>query len=539
MIAAMTSRRRAAAALALSAATSACDASPRGEALIVIDTDMPVPKIVDSLRVDIYSPDGSVWWVSRDIYLPDPGSWPVSFSVYSDDTSVGSSALVRLRGYRSEYVEDYRGEGAISLPALGSQWTSATFGACCTPDCTSLCPRYWSAGSQLPRLIDAQGNDVTPKAEPQPLVTIDRLVLVDLVPGTRGKVSVVLAGACAGTQAVLPDPSRPNPQASDIQTCVDTERTLSPVTASALDPDMTLPAPGSSAQGAFEAPFDTDCSSAPRSPTPGLFDDEACVRGGVMIFGSSSGQASTLSPSLPRIAAVPSFLMDKYEYSVARFEKAKGSLSTQVVSYNDGPANDPTLHVYPQNCTGYQNPDPSWATSDRNAEPLNCIVWKGARSLCQLEGGNLPTEAQWELAESAAGRPSKSFVSFAQPLDCSEVSYGRHVINGENECYVTNHALFGPARVDYGMDVTDVADGGLIGMTGNVAELVLDAGVSMAANCWLSAPIASPSCVVDAAPSRIQRASGWATPRANVAAAWRAPNDIDLVADDLGFRCVR
>ena len=89
----------------------ACDAPPRGEALFVVDTDMPVPKIVDTLRVDIYSADGSTWLVSRDIRLSDPKQWPASFSVYATDTSIGGSALVRLRGYRSEYVEDYRGEG--------------------------------------------------------------------------------------------------------------------------------------------------------------------------------------------------------------------------------------------------------------------------------------------------------------------------------------------------------------------------------------------------------------------------------------------
>jgi formylglycine-generating enzyme required for sulfatase activity len=535
----MTGFRVAAAALALSFGSLACDAPPRGEALIVIDTDMPVPKIVDTLQVDIYSPDGSTWWVSRNIYLPDPGAWPVSFSVYSDDTSVGSSALVRLRGYRSEYVEDYRGEGALSLPPLGSQWTAVTAGQCCTADCTSLCPQYWNPPqAALPRLQDTMGEDVTPAVEPQPLVTIDQLVLVNLVPGMRGKVSVLLAGACAGTQAVLPDPSRASPQPSDIQTCIDTERTLVPVAASTLDPDMTLPAPGSTVEGQFEAPFATDCPNTPRTPTSGLFDDEVCVHGGVMVFGSATGEASIASPSVPRIAAVPSFLMDKYEYSVARFEKAYGMLA-QVANYNNGPSNDPSQTAYPLNCTGYDQPDPSWATADRDAEPLNCVQWTGARKLCQLEGGDVPTEVQWEYAESAAGRPSKSFLTFQQPLSCAEVSYGRDVVNGANECYMMNAAFFGAARVDYGMDVADVLDGGILGMTGNVAEYALDAGVSMAANCWLSAPIESPSCVQPASATFIMRATSWDLSSDEVSAAWRVPVTYDDVETSNGFRCVR
>jgi formylglycine-generating enzyme required for sulfatase activity len=338
---------------------------------------------------------------------------------------------------------------------------------------------------------------------------------------------------------VLPDPSRADPQPGDVQTCVDTERTLVAVTPATLDPDMSLPPPGQTMQGQFEAPYATDCASAPRAPTTGLFDDEVCVRGGVMIFGSASGDASVTSPALPRVAAVPSFLMNKYEYSVARFAKARAQVGQQVANYNDGPSNDPTLTTYPLNCTGYDNADPSWATPERNAEPLNCVEWIGARKLCQLEGGDLPTEVQWEYAESAAGRPSKSFVTYPQPLDCSKVSYGRDVVNGQNECYVTNHALFGAARVDYGMDVADdVADGGIIGMTGNVAEYVLDAGISMASNCWLSAPIESPSCVQPGA-SFMMRGTSWNLSSNNVSAAWRVPVTYNDVETSNGFRCVR
>jgi len=517
----------------------ACDAPPRGEALFVVDTDMPIPRIVDTLRVDIYLADGSKWLVSRDIHLADPGAWPVSFSVYATDTSVGGSALVRLRGYRSEYVQDYRGEGTISLPPLGSTWSAVTAGKCCSSDCTSLCPQYWDPKeAALPRLMDADGHDVTPPTEPQPLVTIDRLVLVDLVPGNRGKVSIVLAGACAGTQAVLPDPSRSDAQPGDIQTCVDTERELASVTPAALDPDMTLPAPGSTAQGQFEAPYDVDCANAPRAPAAGLFDDEVCVRGGVMIFGSASGDASLSAPALPRIAAVPSFLIDKYEYSVARFQKALPKLGVQVTNYNNGPSNDPAQTAYPLLCTGYNQQGP-WATPERDAEPLNCVQWTGARKLCQLGGGDLPTEVQWEYAESVAGRPSKSFVTFAQPLACAEVAYGRDIVNGGNECYITNHSLFGAARVDYGMDIADAKDGGIVGMTGNVAEYALDAGISMASNCWLSSPIESPSCVQPASASFIMRATSWNLSSDVISASWCVPVTYDDVETSNGFRYAR
>jgi len=55
---------------------------PLGEALVVVDTDLPVPGIAGRLRVDLYTADRSAWYVSREIDTPDPSDWPVSFSVY-------------------------------------------------------------------------------------------------------------------------------------------------------------------------------------------------------------------------------------------------------------------------------------------------------------------------------------------------------------------------------------------------------------------------------------------------------------------------
>lgn len=526
------------------AGATACDAPPRGEALVVVDTDMPVPNIVDHLRVDVYSADGSRWWVSRDIYLPDPKSWPASFSVYSDDTSVGSSALVRLRAYRSGYVQDYRGASVVTLPALGTPWSASDFASCCAGDCASLCPTFWQPQSDCSTPPCLASGD-TPTTEPQPLVTIDRLVRIDLVPGVRGRVSVLLAGACAGTPAVIPDPARADPSPTDMQTCVDTERTLVPVTPSALAPDMTRPPIGSSAQGAFEKPFQTPCP--PLDASTIALDDEVCVPGGVMIFGSNTGLSAA---EHPRIAAVPTFVMDAYEFSVARFRAAVagGFKAPGLVVLNDGLANDASQPVGFGNCTAYS--DPKWSTPDRDAEALNCIDYASARALCKLRGEDLPTEAQWEYAASVAGRAEKSFITFLpRPNDlpeCSDASFARSNSPDNpafDECWAESPSFFGVARVDYGDDLAGPPAqrrGTLVGMGGNVSELVLDADASTLSNCWLSQPIASPSCVRASSTQRLLRGGAWNDNARAVTTEARATWSSNLTNNvAFGFRCAR
>src|SRR5689334_12769090 len=69
---------------------------PRGEALIVVDTNLPVPRVASRLRIDVFTDDGR-WIATRDEARPDPRDWPTSFSVYTDDEARPHVLLVRLR----------------------------------------------------------------------------------------------------------------------------------------------------------------------------------------------------------------------------------------------------------------------------------------------------------------------------------------------------------------------------------------------------------------------------------------------------------
>ncbi|MCA9646399.1 MAG: hypothetical protein KC492_37190, partial [Myxococcales bacterium] len=147
---------------------------PLAETLLEVDTNLAVPSLVQRLRVDLYAEDGT-WFESRDIALPDPRDWPVSFSVYSADESQPSAVWVRLRAYPEGGVRNYEGERFLD-------WGD------------KLIP---PSGDGEPRLT-VEGHDQTPNEEPSPLLSVDRLLLLSLEPGTTGRVPVLLDGACAG-----------------------------------------------------------------------------------------------------------------------------------------------------------------------------------------------------------------------------------------------------------------------------------------------------------------------------------------------------
>jgi hypothetical protein len=88
----------------------ACVATPApyGAAVIVVDTDLPAPSVVNRLRVDGYAKDGT-WFESIDYARPNTSSWPVSFGIASPDGS-DREVLLRLRAYSDGNVRDYQGE---------------------------------------------------------------------------------------------------------------------------------------------------------------------------------------------------------------------------------------------------------------------------------------------------------------------------------------------------------------------------------------------------------------------------------------------
>jgi formylglycine-generating enzyme required for sulfatase activity len=498
---------------------------PIGQALVVVDTDLPVPKLAGRLRVDFYTPDG-IWYDTRDLAAPRPpgavarSDWPVSFAVTLDPNDANAAAkdvVLRLRAYPEGKVRDYLGELYQARPSLcdtGScESTNPPPPACCP----LLVPATPPAVAR--RCIDANGDDITPTTEPAPLLTVDQLVLLHLEPGVVGKALVVLRGACIGTMADVRS-------FSSLATCTDTENVLAAPATTPLDPDLTLPP---SVAGSFEQRYASACTLMPRAGSVAngipLHDEEACVTGGGFVLGgpdSSDGEATDALPE--RTAFVTSFLMDRYEVTVARYR-------------------DALAH-------GYQPPEPiipgdtycDWTSSPGGAEqqPLNCITPEDARAFCRYAGGSLPTEAQWEYAATMAGRDFKTHYPWGdgngQPPGCGDVVYGRSLYQ---QCASMPS---GPANVDAaehdGGDVTPAAGGALVDLGGNVAEITYDSFAPYASNCWLAAGLVDPSCRATSS-KFTNRGASWADTPFSLLSTNRNVSVLRAYSEQGGFRCVR
>jgi formylglycine-generating enzyme required for sulfatase activity len=511
-------RRAWAIVVALCCAGCSDELPPLGEALVVVDTDLPVPRLASALRLDVYSSDGKIWHESRDIPRPDPRDWPASFSVYSPTEGEGRSALVRIRVYPNGKVRDYRGERFGELPIAGAD-PAAEHGAA-PPDDEA-------------RRLERDGIDVTPAEEPQPLLTIDRLMLVQLEPEVRGSLRIVLSSACLGTMADL----------EGRRSCVDRRGELLPLQPVALDDDMSLPA--ESQQGAFGT--ERACTAEPRdNGASPLFDSEVCLPGAAFIFGNSDNFGAGDATGTPeRVAQLPPFMIDRYEVTVARWRKAlsDGFASPDATPLrNEGPI-DTTAVLGSAELCSYSD-----TSQSREGYPLTCVSWTSARAFCQFHGGDLPSEAQWEYAAQAAGRDLETRYPWGNDApNCGRAVYGRtdeavDALFGGDQCLSDGE---GPQPVDLlAHEQGDATGSGIYNLGGSVAEMLRDSYLPLSSNCWVGAPLDSPLCEDARLDVRAMRGGSWASSSISVYAGLRQGRRTTLMGTPFvsswqGFRCVR
>lgn len=464
--------------LLLGAACSALEPDPLppyGQAVVVVDTDLPVPSVVSKLRIDLLDERGNVF-DRRDELRLDPRDWPTSFGVFTDDPENERTVFVRLRAYSEGRVE--RG----------------------TED------------------------------EPDPDVTVDRLVRVRLVPGERARVRVLLSGDCAGVRPTLVPFTK-------ARSCIDGRR-----------PDARV------ADATVDTALRPDTSSAVGThghvPCDGVIvpPDRACVPGGTFIFGDRFSRDTSpytevalapLDSHYEKVVTLSRFAIDRDEVTVARYRAA---LARGFV-----PPVEPITTV--------DSGDESYCTltsSPRGLEhhPISCVPWITADAFCRFEGGSLPTEAQWEYAALAAGRVRKVRYTWGDdPPSCDRAVYGRIRLAGPREC---PDGVDGPAPIrDRPLDVNPL---GVHDLNGSLSEHVLDSDEPYDGACWRTAPARDPSCLrppsaecaarptsrpcIDAGGwNHVTRGGSWATLGSSLRGARRRPVHGALKSDDVGFRC--
>jgi formylglycine-generating enzyme required for sulfatase activity len=380
--------------------------------------------------------------------------------------------LLRLRVYPEGKTRDYRGE------RFAPRQTGGAAGEPAAPVST--------VDTRLVR----GGVDVTPSTEPQPLLTIDRLLRVQIVPGTVGSVRLVLRGACFGTMADL----------AAGETCLDAEDVRVARPNARLDPDMSVPR-GSALLGTFDA--EEACAGSTRTAghaddgTP-LHDEDTCIPGHAFIFGNRYDYGAGEDDGVPeRVARVHAFYVDRYEMTVGRWRAivqraaAAGPLPPHVgeVILNEG-----ALAVGSTNELDHALCSASAAKLGREELPLTCVTWRAARAICQLDGRDLPAEVQWEYAAQAAGRPRKTRYPWGdEALSCERAIFGRFALasQGRNSCATLGT---GPGSVDADERPDgDVSPMGIVHLGGNVAEMARDAFFGLGSNCWAEAGLVEPS----------------------------------------------
>jgi formylglycine-generating enzyme required for sulfatase activity len=485
---------------ALVAACAGDVPAPHGEVLIVVDTDLPAPRFAARLRIDVHSLDGA-WLDSRDVARVSAREWPASFGAYTLDDEAPRDVLVRLRAYPEGKLRD--------APAGG--------------------PR---------RIVD--GVDLTPEFEPLPALSIDRISLIHVEPRRVTTAYVTLHGACLGIEADLGAP----------RSCLDGGELVELAPEPTVEGKPTAPA---SESGSF--PRLPPCSAPPRPAgvradgTP-LWDEEVCVPGGLVIFGSEAVLGWGEGGAVPeRAALIPPLRVDRYEVTVARWRQAledgfvpprAGETAGDLppVDANEGPLAATSSAAESALCTFSEHP------RDREDYALTCVDWDAARELCRFRGGDLPTEAQWEYLASAAVPPfDRSFPWGTAPLDCARAVYGRWDLDGRggSECHEQS-GEFGPlpvhARAGPDGDVTP--EHGIVGLGGGVAEWVRDELMPLSSACWRTRPLDDPLCEGGDPALRSHRGGHWADSAWFVGVGFRdGLPPTSSHAATVGFRCVR
>lgn len=278
-----------------------------------------------------------------------------------------------------------------------------------------------------------------------------------------------------------------------------------------------------------------------RAAKPG----EVCIPGSAFWMGNPQMQhfQGPGDAVVMRIAVLPPYFLDTTELTVAQLRASGLAGAEDPMRYSTQDGGGPPLR-----CTFTNEPG--------NFEdlPVNCISWTKAREVCAAAGGDLPTEAQHELAASAL--EGRLFPWGDDEPTCPDAVYSRSRFGANPDQLCPGAWVMPPGSG--ARDRVERPDGVIVDLGGNLSELVLDRWNLRTESCWGTGVAFDPLCDQ---PSNDPNADGqhtvmggsFVTLAASLAASFRAPalsfaraksagpsgGVYSPLVTSVGFRCAR
>ena len=232
-------------------------------------------------------------------------------------------------------------------------------------------------------------------------------------------------------------------------------------------------------------------SSSEPEPAKKILNDP--LRGKLVVLDSGSfryyGNVVEMSPFAIMVTEMTQELMEKINLRVDSAERVK----------------DKSTFFHPQ-------------------KPVHNINWENARKVCQVNGGDLPTEAQWEFAGRAGSIEGAPWVLDSVPDPSAYAIYmeNSYKMRKEDEAY-------GPQQV-----ATKKPNAwGIYDMSGNVAEWTRDKYFML--SFWIES--SNPTGALLGS-SRVYKGGSWKDKEKLLNMSVRDDEDPRYWSETLGFRCV-
>lgn len=349
-------------------------------------------------------------------------------------------------------------------------------------------------------------DDVT-TIEPPENALVDRIVDVEQPERGVRTVRVVLATACFGAPASFQ---------ADARTCVDAQRR------DARPSEGVLEGAAPSLVGTAVEARERPCVASPRKGA-------RCIPGGPTILGDPriDGVVSGPSTSPRRPVLVSPFHLDATEFTVGRYRKLVQRKAVDVL-----PLARDTSDAMDAFCTWLGADDPA-----NDDYPLNCISYEAAVRACEVEGGRLPTEAQWEHAARGRGRGYLYPWGDVSP-ECCSASAARVSLPGVPvDCGPGKGPEPAGSHAGTRCVVSDVSMDGVMDLAGSLSEVIADGGLSYADACWTGPGLRMDAVCTDSrlAVGKTGRGGDWSGGRFLLASGLRRL--VPMPAITSGFRC--